>query len=554
MYCFDLHDSFLSGQNRQTAKNNMGSKTMIGTDERRGKSVSTDCPYAIALLNHENNQHHGELDGSSVESMEDGPMDDLLTATRQNCPAFAAAKGCPFKNASSPNHVKETLLQIPSSHYEMASFLQVLQGLHKTSDALGGSNASQEYQLPGGCPVPASIKSNVPGGFREVLENMSLAGIMGQLAQEFEREQLGLEDHSGSEMQESIEGPTDVVSKEHASSRISEDNAVDSLKGVASPRLSQSLKIGTAAAHEAAENVHFVKNFIRGQIDRRLYGQMILSLYFVYKSLEELLDLHGPDEFTQCHFPTELGRLKALSDDVEFWYGPRDRRVLKPSPATADYIHRIQDIARKEPLLLLAHSYTRYLGDLSGGKILARVARRALHLDRSANGKAADGLAFYHFERIPSAKLFKDMYRKALDDLPLSAAQIQRLVQEANVAFLLNMRLFEELDVAAHIPYATVRPLQEVLQVGPDHQSSTFRHRSAGGNASDQCPFLMEKKSPAPTAASMNPHSADLPSSKTRCPWPFVVFHDPKQFGRDWQTWALIGLILCLLWSQLFQN
>jgi heme oxygenase len=74
-----------------------------------------------------------------------------------------------------------------------------------------------------------------------------------------------------------------------------------------------------------------------------------------------------------------------------------------PSKATSDYIQRLEFIAQKEPLLLLSHAYTRYLGDLSGGKILARVAKRALNLQKDDSG-----LRFYQFDEIPSAKLFKD--------------------------------------------------------------------------------------------------------------------------------------------------
>ncbi|KAL7579534.1 hypothetical protein ACA910_007909 [Epithemia clementina (nom. ined.)] len=537
-------------------------------DDVKNNATGTDCPYAVALLNQGSHHHHtnDEVDGSSVQSSDDAPivMDDLITATRQNCPAFVKANGCPFKNASSANQVKETLLQIPSSHYEMSSFMQVLQGLHTTSNALlssssGGSEQQEQYHLPGGCPVPYSIKSIVPGGFREALENMSLAAIMGRMVQEFDKED-DAQQHAEETLIESslsILESAAYVSTATATSEKSKNQSYDDekliavaspLESKATPRLSHSLKTGTALAHEAAENVHFVKNFIRGQIDRRLYGEMVLSLFFIYGALEEALEVHGPTYFKQCHFPKELGRLKALREDVEFWHGPLPNNALRPSPATSDYIDRIRDIATKHPLLLLAHSYTRYLGDLSGGKILARVARRALRLDRPTGAAAADGLAFYHFEEIPSAKLFKDMYRKALDDLPLSAVQIQQLVQEANVAFLLNMRLFEELDVSANISGATVRPLEEVLKIGPDNNQNTQSTAFAmTGSLDNQCPF-MERKNDIPQKKQMvgNP----LLSTKGRCPWPFVLMHDPQQFARDWQTWILIGLVLAFFWSQ----
>ena len=35
-----------------------------------------------------------------------------------------------------------------------------------------------------------------------------------------------------------------------------------------------------------------------------------------------------------------------------------------------------------------------------------------------------------------------------------------------------------------------------------------------------------------------------------RCPWPYVFFHDHAIIGmQDWQTWFVIGLVVCWLWS-----
>ena len=111
---------------------------------------------------------------------------------------------------------------------------------------------------------------------------------------------------------------------------------------------------------------------------------------------------------------------------------------------TLDYTQRIQYIAEKEPLLLLSHANTRYIGDLSGGKILARTAKKGLNL------KGADsGLSFYEFE---------DGYRQALDKMMyLTDVEIERLVTEPNVAFVLNMRIFEESVVLSGVYGAEVR-------------------------------------------------------------------------------------------------
>ena len=118
---------------------------------------------------------------------------------------------------------------------------------------------------------------------------------------------------------------------------------------------------------------------------------------------------------------------------------------------------------------------------MSGGKVLSRIARRALHLDR----KDDDGLQFYNFENVTSAKLFKDIYRARLDELPLSSKEIRKLVAEANVAFALNMRVFEELDVKGGVAGARVRNVREALAYYDIHEEKVLprsRRRRRGCN------------------------------------------------------------------------
>merc|ERR1711957_1000939 len=76
-------------------------------------------------------------------------------------------------------------------------------------------------------------------------------------------------------------------------------------------RLSEALKTGTEGAHKEAESVHFVKNFIRGKIDRDLYALFVAQMFHVYRRLEKELDQHAPKNFADCHFPEELNRCEA---------------------------------------------------------------------------------------------------------------------------------------------------------------------------------------------------------------------------------------------------
>ena len=65
----------------------------------------------------------------------------------------------------------------------------------------------------------------------------------------------------------------------------------------------------------------------------------------------------------------------------------------------------MKTVGEEAPELLVAHAYTRYLGDLSGGQQLARVARKAYNLE-----KGGAGTAFYEFGNIENFNRFKKGY------------------------------------------------------------------------------------------------------------------------------------------------
>jgi heme oxygenase (biliverdin-producing, ferredoxin) len=455
------------------------------------------CPYAVAI----------EDDEQSQQSV------DLLNQAKKSCPAFKDE--CPFSHAKSPEDLRQALSKVPPSHFTETYFQKALAHLH----TIGPSVDKPEFQVKE-CPVANYITADSSTTFTRAMEQLSLAGIMSRMIRD-------LDDQEEEEEEEANGDPDMKIGNESEITVI--ESSDESRQTSGKLLLSQAFKTGTSLAHKAAEDVHFVKNFVKGKIDRNLYADMILGLAFVYNKLEDLLEVHAPHNFPSCHFPRELNRRSALKEDLEFWHGS-DVSQLTMSPATRDYLDHLDLIAERKPLMLLSHAYTRYLGDLSGGKVLARVARRALHLDKD------NGLAFYSFENIISAKLFKDKYRQALDRLEVSASEIQDLVREANIAFLLNMRLFEELDVKANVPGSRIRSLQETLSWIDEIKSSVPK------SSKEECPFLVKKS-----------QTLSLPEDKARgrCPWPFVFFHDPTQGLKDYQTWVVLGLALAWIWSNL---
>ncbi|MBF2008171.1 MAG: heme oxygenase (biliverdin-producing) [Chlorogloeopsis fritschii C42_A2020_084] len=206
-----------------------------------------------------------------------------------------------------------------------------------------------------------------------------------------------------------------------------------------SSNLATKLRVGTKKAHTMAENVGFVKCFLKGVVEKNSYRKLVANLYFVYSVMEEEMEKHKNHPLVSKINFRELYRQRSLETDLSYYYGGNWREQIQLSPAGEAYVQRIREVSEKEPELLIAHSYTRYLGDLSGGQILKGIAQTAMNL-------SGDGTAFYEFEDISDEKAFKNKYRQALDELPIDDATSDRIVDEANAAFGMNMKMFQELE------------------------------------------------------------------------------------------------------------
>ncbi|GAB4232090.1 MAG: heme oxygenase (biliverdin-producing) [Stanieria sp.] len=207
-----------------------------------------------------------------------------------------------------------------------------------------------------------------------------------------------------------------------------------------SVNLATMLREGTKKSHTMAENVGFVKCFLKGVVEKKSYRKLVANLYFVYSAMEEEMErLKDHPVVSKIYFP-QLNRQHSLEQDLYFYYGPNWREEATLSEAGKAYVARIREVANTKPELLVAHSYTRYLGDLSGGQILKKISQRAMNLSDG------EGTAFYEFKDIPDEKAFKTEYRQTMDELPVDLQTAEEIVQEANDAFGMNMKMFQELE------------------------------------------------------------------------------------------------------------
>jgi len=215
---------------------------------------------------------------------------------------------------------------------------------------------------------------------------------------------------------------------------------------------SKKIKKDTSKSHSMAENTGFVTNFLAGVVSKESYKQLIADFYFIYTAIEEQVEKFKDDPFIAPIAFDELKRVPALEKDCEFYWGENWRNIISPTDACKNYVKRVKKINAK---FLVGHHYTRYLGDLSGGQILKNIANKAMNL----NG---EGLAFYEFEGISNPGNFKNRYRTALDNLPITWSDGELIINEANYAFKLNMDVFDE--IGASRPFPLLSTMRALLQ------------------------------------------------------------------------------------------
>ena len=192
--------------------------------------------------------------------------------------------------------------------------------------------------------------------------------------------------------------------------------------------------------HMEAETSTFMTDLLGGRLGVDAYARYTEQLWFVYGALESGARQLAADPVAGPFVRPELFRLTALERDLEYLRGPGWRTAVSALPTTLEYAERITACARTWPAGYIAHHYTRYLGDLSGGQIIRDTAEKTWGFS-----KKGDGVRFYVFEGLSNPAAFKREYRALLDAVAVDDLEKQRIVAECKRAFSLNSDVFRAL-------------------------------------------------------------------------------------------------------------
>src|SRR5690606_29620517 len=157
---------------------------------------------------------------------------------------------------------------------------------------------------------------------------------------------------------------------------------------------SQQLRERTWTSHGESEGAGFMSDLMTGKGTRDDYIALVAQHFFVYEALERAAAAFDGDPVAAPFITDQLTRLPALEADLEFLLGAGWRDQISPLPTTERYVRRIREIEDERWAGgFVAHHYTRYLGDLSGGQVIRKIMQREFGFD-------TNGVGFYLFDQI----------------------------------------------------------------------------------------------------------------------------------------------------------
>ena len=198
------------------------------------------------------------------------------------------------------------------------------------------------------------------------------------------------------------------------------------------------LYIRSKALHVEAERSGVISDLLRGEASRDGYILLQRNLLPAYQALELGLERHRDTPGLNALANYRFDRATALADDLTALCGGSfaDVPLL---PTGEAYAKRIAECAQGDGARLLAHAYTRYLGDLNGGQILKRLLMKK-------PGLTPAELTFYDFPGHPDLPTLKAGYREELDRAGMLVADQEAVIVEGLTAFQLNIDLSWEVQ------------------------------------------------------------------------------------------------------------
>ncbi|WP_052663693.1 heme oxygenase (biliverdin-producing) [Psychromicrobium lacuslunae] len=207
------------------------------------------------------------------------------------------------------------------------------------------------------------------------------------------------------------------------------------------PQLADLMRESSQTDHQEAEDSSFIAELMTGKLSLLHYQALLAQYAYLYAALDSCAtELRSAGHFSAL-LDARLERSALMLADL----AALGASTAGPLPSMVRYVERIRNVSTQQPHRYLAHHYVRFLGDLSGGQILARKIQQHY-------GAGERELTAWDFTALGKLKPYKDRYRGALNELQLTSTQVNEVLDEVRRAFGFNKELFQELSTSTPDP------------------------------------------------------------------------------------------------------
>jgi len=198
----------------------------------------------------------------------------------------------------------------------------------------------------------------------------------------------------------------------------------------------------------------------------KLYGEAISLFAPIYERLESIFERQQKEaQHKDGKYQEHLQKLDRLiplisrssgfQSDVNFFLSSDEQSLIKDRlkngepPELVNYLKRLEQLEKEEPIRLLAYVYHMYMAIFAGGYIIKKMVRKSMGLRKDSNdGVQALSLNLKSAEAHLDSKILRSDLKKIMNDeiAPmLSEDDIENILEESIRVFEMNNKLISSI-------------------------------------------------------------------------------------------------------------
>ncbi len=225
---------------------------------------------------------------------------------------------------------------------------------------------------------------------------------------------------------------------------------------------SMKIKLTNENLHKAAEMTGFNNRLVSGKASKETYAEFIFNYLPIYKAIEDSLNDLEKDDKIKPFITKKLYRSELIKKDIEFLLGDKTKSI-ELLPSTKAYVARIKELSIKNPILIVAHAYTRFLADLFGGRVIYEIVKNSYSI-------GDEGLNYFQFPEIDNLMDVVFAYRNNLMNLNLTDEEKELFLNEVANSYIYNIGVSTELEAKLY------NNSEDITSTGHPHKNMPSGH------------------------------------------------------------------------------